>query len=79
MTTSTASCKSCGAPIVWASTSAGGVMPVDRDRVAGGNIVLVERDALSTPRAEIVAPDPDVPRHVSHFATCPNADRHRRR
>lgn len=56
------SCSSCGASIVWFRTLAGKKMPVD------------ESSTLPTDGAHQL----DLKRHVSHFATCVNADQHRR-
>lgn len=65
------SCKSCGAAIVWAKTcERGKSMPLDAQMVIGGNVKLTEGVAV------VVRPgDGD---HVSHFATCPNANKHRK-
>lgn len=72
---STTTCRSCGAPIVWCVTPAGNRMPVDADPSPRGNLVLEGELAR-------VVPAPDLldrrPRHTSHFATCPNADQHRK-
>lgn len=55
-------------------------MPVDARPVAGGNIDLSDDVSVrSTPRAEIVPADPTAVRYTSHFVTCPDADKHRRR
>ncbi len=56
-------CTSCGAAIVWFRTKNGKGMPVD------------EATTKPTDREEQL----DLKRHISHFATCPNADQHRRR
>lgn len=53
-------CRSCGASIVWFSTTAGKSMPVDAATVQPTDEQL------------------ELPRHVSHFATCPNANQHRK-
>ena len=54
-------------------------MPLDPEPVEEGNIVLRELDQ-PTPLALAVPPAafPDEPRYLSHFATCPDAARHRR-
>lgn len=71
-------CRSCHAPIVWAITNTGRRMPVDAEPAENGTLVLYE----STPGEVHVAPASEHPtivdRHVSHFATCPNAAQHRR-
>jgi hypothetical protein len=55
-------CTSCHAKIIWFKTEAGRNMPVDADTVEPGDDVL----------------ELDLSRHMSHFATCPNADKHRK-
>jgi hypothetical protein len=55
-------CRSCGAPIVWFRTKAGKRMPVD----------------AATTKPTDAEHQLDLTRHISHFATCPNADSHRR-
>lgn len=75
----TETCRShrCGAPIIWArSMATGKLMPVDAEPVADGNIVLTE-DLLGEITA-VIEPGATAPRHKSHFATCPDADRFRR-
>jgi hypothetical protein len=62
-------------------------MPVDPDPVPDGNLVLTPGGAAisshDVPLAAVVDPAQptldDPPRYRSHFATCPNADQHRRR
>lgn len=74
-------CRSCGASIRWAITERSGKrIPVDAEPVAeGGNLLLTTDDP---PIARVVSVDQlvidDGVRFVSHFATCPNADAHRR-
>ncbi len=58
-----AQCKSCGAFIIWLTTKGGKSMPVDYDTFNTGD-----------PR--VFTPDLG---HQSHFATCPNADKHRKK
>lgn len=73
-------CRSCGAEIRWERTAAGKPIPLDPEPVADGNLAIRddgrvvayidgdgERIALGRPL-----------RYVTHFATCPNADQHRR-
>ncbi len=55
-------CRSCRAKIIWFTTAAGKKMPVDADTVEPDD----DDDEL------------DLERHVSHFATCPDAARFRR-
>lgn len=76
-------CRSCQAPIVWAFTTSGKRIPLDPDPVDDGNVVLSAAVSPGQAPTAIVLPvgQPtldDDPRYVSHFATCPNADTHRR-
>ena len=80
-----ATCKSCGAAIKWIKTTTGKSMPCDAEEVVywenpNGAAVIV------TPNGETLKADleGDVATatgigYISHFATCPNADQHRRR
>ncbi len=65
-----ASCKSCGASIIWTTTEAGKKMPVDAQPASKG-IVLLGNPA--DPQSRVVNV------HLSHFATCPNANTHRKK
>jgi hypothetical protein len=65
-------CKSCGAEILWATTSVEGrTIPLDAQTVIGGNI---EFDGLIA----IVGKAGSGP-YQSHFVSCPNAKSHRRK
>jgi hypothetical protein len=55
-------CRSCQALVVWFKTAAGKNMPVD----------------ASSTKPTDAAHQLDLTRHISHFATCPNAAEHRR-
>jgi hypothetical protein len=55
-------CSSCGALVVWFTTAAGKRMPVNAE----------------TTQPTDAAHQLDLKRHKSHFATCPNANQHRR-
>lgn len=71
-----ARCRSCEARIVWAITPKGRRIPLDPDPVEGGNVLLEgERATVLTNEERAAHPGP---LHVSHFATCPKAKRHRR-
>ena len=75
-----ARCRSCSAPIRWARTEHGKRIPLDAEPYAGddprGLFVLREGGelALAVPAGALE----DEPRYRSHFATCPNAEEHRR-
>ena len=78
-------CKGCGAAIIWIRTPGGKTMPCDPDPAyyreregASGKIV--------TPNGMVLSADIGVPPsqatgygYISHFSTCPAADRFRRR
>lgn len=57
-------------------------MPVDAEPVLGGNIALSNVES-NTPTAVVTGPrvdcngEPELGR-VSHFVTCPNAQKHRK-
>ncbi len=72
-----AECRSCGTTIRWCQTPLGKKMPVDIDSVPGGNVDLV-KIGPGKYMAKVVAADEGVNRYRSHFASCPNADKHRR-
>lgn len=78
-------CKSCGAPIRWIKMASGKSMPVNPDQVvywwrpggAAGKVV--------TPNGEVLSCDFDGELekatgvgYIPHWATCPNADQHRK-
>lgn len=72
-------CQSCGAPIRWGVTTAGGRMPLDASPAPAGNVwirpdgklrILNEQEAARARAAGYVL-------HMSHHATCPTAGRHR--
>jgi hypothetical protein len=74
-------CSSCGAAILWTQTSTGRAMPVDAEPSEKGNIYL-QRE----PGPPIIAiyvsnkvPHDFKPLYLSHFATCPDAKKHRRK
>jgi len=63
------SCKSCGARIIWAITRSGKRMPLDEMCT---RVWIVEgRDGEIHTRP--------IDGHKPHFATCPNADQHRKK
>ena len=71
-----ASCRSCGAEILWVKMESGKNMPVDADPVDDGNL-LVDWNALL---AHVIPKGADYSglRFKSHFSTCPNAKQHRK-
>jgi hypothetical protein len=68
-------CRTCHAEIVWAWTRNGSRIPLDVDPVPGGNLTV--DTSSGGPVVTYVDADPAVVRHVSHYATCPDAAEHR--
>lgn len=67
-------CKSCGAPIRWARTPSGKATPLDADPIATGEVVL---DGGIARHVDLLT-ETDGPRYRVHWATCPQADSHRK-
>lgn len=65
---------SCQAPIFFARTSSGSVMPFDAEPVDDGGWVIIENLALP-----VGVPSEDRMRYKTHYATCTNPGRFRRR
>ena len=74
-------CKSCRKPIVWAETEKGRRIPLDPDPVSDGNIILQQRGKFKPPLAivRLSIPTDETNRFKSHFATCPQASRWRKK
>lgn len=72
-------CRSCGAPIVWALTEQGKRMPLD---ALVTTVMAMFNESGPITVANIATADEiswrQVKGHVSHFATCPQADRWRK-
>lgn len=78
----TSKCRSCGADIYWIKMKSGKSMPCDVKPILysqnpEGDLTLV------TPDGRVIRGFEDLTQkeigYTSHFATCPNADQHRRR
>lgn len=72
-----AHCRSCQAPILWYPTESGKSTPLDEKPVLGGNITLVEIDQQTV--AKVVRGEPDRLGYVSHFKSCPDAGKYRKK
>ena len=76
-------CKSCGAPIKWIKMKSGKTMPVDAKPITykcdlhKGNLTLITPDGKVA--KGFFDPGSDKIGYTSHFDTCPNAGKHRRR
>ena len=84
MTPAPGSCRSCGAPVLWATVELSGKqMPVDADPAPEGN-VLIQREPGRVWARVLTGHDlhqarhEDEPLHRSHFSTCPDAATWRR-
>lgn len=76
-------CKSCDAQVIWAETTQGNRMPVNvAYDTTDGNLVLVHRGPGMPPLARVLSMAQRFGRttlRTSHFATCQQAKRWRRR
>lgn len=76
-------CKSCGAEIKWIKMTSGKMMPVDITPVRYlrapllGNLTFITEDGYID--RGFTSYKPDSEGYISHFATCPNASKHRKR
>ena len=77
-------CRGCGAPIIWVTTAAGKTMPCDpqllryRENPNGKDMVVV--DGKGVVRCDLDFEGlPTGMARISHFATCPQAGRFRKR
>lgn len=73
-------CKACGREIIWIKTKAGKNMPCDPESIRfkqGGKEKFVESSGwiMSGERAD----NGHYSGHISHFATCPEAEKFRRK
>jgi hypothetical protein len=75
-------CRSCRAPIRWVLSEKGRRMPLDPEPYQGdsprGLFVLRSGDRGEVAMAATPDAFPEEPHYRSHFASCPNAARHRR-
>jgi hypothetical protein len=76
-----ARCRTCTREIVWALTEHGKPIPLDPEPRADGNITLHVLGGVDQRVAHVLVDGEvaDGPTYVSHFATCPDAETHRRR
>lgn len=86
-------CRSCSASVVWVKTTAGKAMPCDPELFAlvpgEGSVTAVTVDGVTVRGERVFGPlepgttgvsakFPVLLVRTSHFATCPNAARHRK-
>lgn len=79
-------CRSCGAKILWIRMVSGKWHPVNADPEYALELPGIGRRFFVTEDGKIIRgecctehADGAVRAYTSHFATCPNADKHRRR
>lgn len=74
-------CKTCGARILWGTTLRGRAIPLDHAPTEQGNLVIGAVVASGGRPVVTKATDADAdrPHYTAHFATCPDADAHRKR
>lgn len=78
-------CRSCGAEIRWIKTFSGKQMPVDAEPVRffpdgeGRDMFVMKHGAVVSGTRAGIDDDHTYVGFISHFATCPNADKHRKR
>ena len=82
-------CKACGAPIIWVKTKDGKHVPCNPEEIeidpAGAKTMCVVTDdgglewGSPVNRDSLFLPDRTVTGRVSHFATCPAANKFRKR
>lgn len=72
-----ANCKSCGEPVAWVTMQSGKKMPLDPLPQEDGNIEIVGATGRVVPRSEAERREGMLYR--SHYASCPDASKHRRR
>lgn len=74
-------CKSCRARIFWTVTIHGKSTPMDAEPSDDAGWVIDGKTEQGAPVVRQLEPliDGDKPRFHPHWATCPNADQHRKR
>lgn len=73
-------CRSCGEPIWWLckdGEESGKLMPINQEEMEGGGNLVLIRDG-DTPTAYVFV-GKEKGTHVTHFATCPQSMRWRKR
>jgi len=72
-------CRSCGAQVLWATTTLGKQTPLDAEPVPDGDWILAFSAKLFRLSVTKWRPgeDPARRRYTNHFSTCASADQHR--
>ena len=77
-------CRSCGARIIWVRMTSGKAMPCDAQKISFNPVHPVTKEAQTyiTEDGKVCRgeydPNGEKNGYISHFATCPAADQHRR-
>ena len=72
-------CARCKAPVMWAETERNGKpIPLDPEPVPDGNLGIRDDGRVYHVAQGQGVLDLGVPLYKTHFATCPDADEHRR-
>lgn len=80
-----AKCKSCGAEIIWVKMRSGKSAPCNPEPIHYRKFVhnIENMLVLVTPEGDVTpgeaCEDSDLFGYISHFATCPYANKHRKR
>lgn len=80
-----ATCRGCGAAIIWIRTPGGKSIPCDPEQVLyrskkeGGIKIVTPNGEVLSAKLESIPNEADGIGYVSHFATCPEAGRFRKR
>ncbi len=78
-------CRSCGQMIVWVRTKSGKNMPCDsqlvtfKSETGGKERIVTEQGNIISGKTGVSREEADGIGYISHFATCPYADEHRKR
>ena len=82
MSTPTDKCRSCKAPILWlVNTSTQRAAPIDAEPSPAGNILVLDERTYRVLRP-VELGNPEIGqgrRHTSHFQTCPDAAKFKRK
>lgn len=70
-------CKSCSANVQWVKTENGKSMPIDEKPSPDGNIIRLDSGLYHVLKKDEMR-QPNKTLYISHFATCPAADKHRK-
>ena len=74
-----AKCRTCNAPIIWVYMAASGrLMPLDDKPADDGTVWIVDGKGVTAGNVSMFEDMLQGPKYKSHFATCPQAQEHRK-